>query len=74
MLMQQKRVSGIDGISYLFTLTPVYLEVDYGGGYYQVVFLSSGLGALCLPSPVCLSVGLSVKDVKKMSKNVKREV
>ena len=28
-------IDGIDGISYLSTLTPIQLEVDYGGGYYM---------------------------------------
>ena len=27
-------VLSIDGISYLSTLTPIQLKVDYGGGYY----------------------------------------
>ena len=28
------RVLGIDGISYLSTLPPIQLEVDYGADYY----------------------------------------
>ena len=34
LLKQQKCVSGITGISYLSTLTPIQLKVEFGGGYY----------------------------------------
>ena len=33
--MHKKREGGIDGISYLSTLTLIQLEVDYGDGSYR---------------------------------------
>ena len=51
MLMQQKPVWGINGISYLPTLVNLQLEVDYSGGYYTGrIFYSIIIVWICFSS------------------------